>query len=184
VTEKLKRREFLSLNWESTMGFLGNFIAPQIEVERNFFRPPGACNELEFLTSCSRCGKCKEVCPENSIRLFPLDSGVKLVNTPFLEPNETPCTLCAKCIEVCPTKSLNFADFSASPKIGSVKILSDRCLAFKNVMCDYCVRACPNEGALELTQGRPSVSIEKCTGCGICVSSCIADNKALKVVYK
>jgi ferredoxin-type protein NapG len=181
VTEKLKRREFLSLNWESAIGFLGNFIAPQIEVERNFFRPPGACNELEFLASCSRCGKCKEVCPEQSIRLFSLESGVKLVNTPYLEPNVTPCTLCTKCIEVCPTQSLNFSAFSASPRIGSVKVNSNYCLATKNVMCDYCVRACPNEGALELIQGAPSVSAEKCTGCGLCVTSCIADSKALKV---
>lgn len=181
MTEKIKRREFLSLNWESTIGFLGNFIAPQIEVERDFFRPPGSCNELEFLTSCSRCGKCKEICPENSIRLFPLESGVKLVNTPYLEPNVTPCTLCTKCIEVCPTKSLNFPDFAVTPSIGTVQVNPEHCLAFKNVMCDYCVRACPNEGALNLVQGTPSVSIEKCTGCGICVAGCIAEETALKV---
>jgi ferredoxin-type protein NapG len=86
----------------------------------DFFRPPGSCNELEFLTSCSRCGKCKEICPENSIRLFPLDSGVKLVNTPYLEPNITPCTLCTKCIVVCLTTSLNVADFAVTPSIGTV----------------------------------------------------------------
>ncbi|MFK9090605.1 4Fe-4S binding protein [Bacillus salipaludis] len=61
-----------------------------MEIERDFFRPPGACDELEFLTSCSRCGKCVEVCPEESILLFPLSSGARLVNTPYNSLNLTP----------------------------------------------------------------------------------------------
>ncbi|WP_342430851.1 4Fe-4S dicluster domain-containing protein [Neobacillus sp. FSL H8-0543] len=183
MTEKLNRREFLSLNFESTIGFLGNFIAPQIEVERNFFRPPGSCDELEFLTSCTRCGKCREICPEQSIRLFPIKSGAKLAQTPYLDPNKSPCTLCKKCMDVCPTNALNNTDFDAKPNLGGyVKVLSDSCLGYQNVMCDYCVRSCPVSGALQIVNGIPAVSNENCTGCGICVSSCIAEGSALKVI--
>ncbi|OLS40349.1 4Fe-4S dicluster domain-containing protein [Bacillus sp. MRMR6] len=181
MTDKLNRRAFLSLNWESTVGFLGNFIAPQLELERDFFRPPGACEELEFLTSCERCGKCQEVCPEQSIILFSISSGAKLVNTPYLDPNTAPCTFCKRCIDVCPTNALNASDFEVSPKLGYVQIQPNGCLAFQHVMCDYCVRACPVSGAIQIVDGIPVISRQSCTGCGICISRCIAEGSALKI---
>lgn len=63
-----------------------------------------------------------------------------------------------------------------------MKVLSDSCLGYQNVMCDYCVRSCPVSGALQIVNGIPAVSNENCTGCGICVSSCIAEGSALKVI--
>ncbi|CAH2712869.1 Ferredoxin-type protein NapG [Neobacillus rhizosphaerae] len=184
MTERLNRREFLNLNWESTLGFLGNFLAPQMEIERDFFRPPGSCGELEFLTSCTRCGQCQDICPEQSIRLFTLENGAKLVNTPYMVPNESPCTFCKKCIEICPTGSLNLTDFAARPALGYVKVQKDRCLGYQNVMCDYCVRSCPVSGAIRIENSVPVVLIQHCTGCGICVSHCIAEGSALKVMMK
>jgi ferredoxin-type protein NapG len=184
MSEKLNRRQYLALNWESTVNFLGNFLAPQMELERDFIRPPGACGELEFLTSCSRCGKCQEICPEQSITLFPLNDGAKLVNTPFLNLNESPCTFCLKCIDVCPTDALSLETFQKKPQLGYVKVEPANCLAYKNVMCDYCVRACPVEGALRIEKGVPVVSKDNCTGCGQCISSCIGDGTALIVKIK
>ncbi len=184
MTEKLNRREFISLNWESTIGFLGNFIAPQMEIERTFFRPPGALGELGFLTSCTRCGKCQEICPEQSIRMFSLQDGAKLVNTPFLDPNISPCTFCKKCVVACPTDALNETDFEARRFLGYVKVKPGFCLAYNSVMCDYCVRACPVKGAIQLENGVPVVSREQCTGCGICVSKCIAERNGLKVMLR
>lgn len=184
MTDRLNRREFLNLNWESTMGFLGNFLAPQMDLERDFFRPPGSIGELEFLTTCTRCGKCKEICPEESIQLFPLSSGAKLVNTPFLDPNESPCTFCHKCIEVCSDNALNLDAYKKQPFLGYVKLHKNRCLGFQQVMCDYCVRACPVDGALRIVNGIPVISKQHCTGCGICVTSCMADGSALQVILK
>src|SRR5213595_560846 len=37
-------------------------------------RPPGALLESEFLSTCSRCGTCAEVCPANCIKLDPAGS--------------------------------------------------------------------------------------------------------------
>lgn len=184
MNERYNRREFLNLNLESAIGFLGNFLVPQMEIERDFFRPPGACDELEFLTSCTRCGKCQEVCPEQCIRLFPLSCGAKLVNTPFLEPNESPCTFCQKCIEVCPTDALNLSEYKKRQSIGVVNVQNSECLGYQQVMCDYCVRACPVDGALTMENGVPVVSVQYCTGCGICVSSCIAEGSALRVTIR
>lgn len=184
MTEKLNRRQYLTLNWESTLSFLGNFLAPQIDLDRNFFRPPGANRELEFLTTCTRCGICKDVCPEQSIHLFDLASGVKLVNTPYLNPNESPCTFCLKCIDACPTGSLNLRDYREMPILGTAQALIDHCLASKQVMCDYCVRACPESNALTLENGVPVINSELCTGCGICVSHCISEIKSIRITLK
>ncbi|MCH6266799.1 4Fe-4S dicluster domain-containing protein [Neobacillus citreus] len=182
--EKLNRRQYLALNWESTIHFLGNFLAPAMELERDFIRPPGAGEELEFLTSCTRCSKCQEICPEQSIRLFALSDGAKLVNTPYMNLNESPCTFCMKCVEVCPTEALNLSDYQKCPYLGTVKVEKYSCLAYKQVMCDYCVRACPVNGAIRLEDGVPVVSKELCTGCGICITNCIAEGGALKVLQK
>lgn len=184
MSDKVNRREFLTLNWESSIGFLGNFLVPQLEIDRPFFRPPGACGELEFLTSCTRCGKCKEICPEKSIFLFSLSNGPKLLNTPYLDPNLSPCTFCQKCIEVCPTNSLNNEDYLGRPFLGYAEVQASFCLAHQNVMCDYCVRSCPVQGAIQLKDGLPVVSIEACNGCGICISSCISEKKAIMIILK
>ncbi|MFE8694817.1 4Fe-4S dicluster domain-containing protein [Cytobacillus sp. FJAT-53684] len=181
MNERVNRRRFLSINWEATVGFLGNFIGTQIEQERDFFRPPGARNELEFLISCNRCGKCKDSCPEGIISLFTLTEGAKLINTPYLNPNENPCTFCKVCIDVCPTDALSIASLLKSPSIGKAAIQKHNCLTFQDVMCDYCVRSCPEKGAIELINGKPMINEDSCTGCGLCVASCISDYKGVHI---
>lgn len=178
MSERLNRRQFFSLNLEAATGFLGNFLAPQLELERDFFRPPGAVNELEFLTTCNRCGRCKDQCPEKIINLFSISASPKLVNTPYLKPNESPCTFCQKCIEVCPTEALSL---SRSMKIGTAKIMKNTCLGYKNVMCDFCVYSCPEKGAIQLQNGKPVINEELCTGCGQCVSACISEVKGIQI---
>jgi ferredoxin len=32
-------------------------------------RPPGALNEVDFLSRCIRCGECVRVCPNNALQL-------------------------------------------------------------------------------------------------------------------
>lgn len=177
MSDRLSRRQFFSLNLEATVGFLGNFLAPQLDLERDFFRPPGTDSELEFLTACNRCGLCKEACPEGIINLFSISKGAKLVNTPYINPNESPCTFCKKCIEVCPTKALH----DDSPIIGYASINKNTCLTFKDVMCDYCVYACPEDDAIKLENGKPIINKANCNGCGACVSSCISEAKGIYI---
>ncbi len=72
---------------------------------REPIRPPGAVEELEFLSKCIRCGKCLEICLYNAIELAAGDKSVS-VGTPFIVPRNAPCYLCMRCIEVCPTGAL------------------------------------------------------------------------------
>lgn len=181
MNERVNRRQFLSINWEATVGFLGNFIGTQLEQERDFFRPPGAREELDFLTSCNRCGKCKDSCPEGILNLFTLSDGAKILNTPYLNPNESPCTFCQSCIDACPTDALSLSGLLDNPSIGKAEILKHNCLTFKDVMCDYCFRSCPVKSAIELIDGKPSINEESCTGCGLCVTSCISEVKGIQI---
>jgi ferredoxin-type protein NapG len=179
MTDDLNRRNYLKLNWKASFSFLGNVLSPQLEKERECFRPPGAGNELDFLTSCTRCGKCSEGCPEGIIRLLPMSFGAGQMNTPFLDPNLSACTFCLKCIEVCPTDALSEHHLTKIPAIGKAFIRKKGCIAHQNVMCDYCVRACPIDQAIHLENGVPIVNEEKCNGCGNCVSQCISEYKGI-----
>ncbi|SEN24550.1 ferredoxin-type protein NapG [Mesobacillus persicus] len=179
MNERLNRRQFLSMNWDATVGFVGNLVLSQLDDEREFFRPPGASTEVEFLTLCTRCGLCKNACPEETISLFSLASGAKLANTPFIDPNIRPCTMCGKCIDVCPSHALTTIANGGSAVVGFADILPDNCLAFKDVMCDYCIRACPQTQAIYLDNGKPVVIAENCNGCGLCVSRCISVDKGI-----
>lgn len=181
MDERVNRRQFLSINWGATIGFLGNFIGTQMEEERDFFRPPGAGDELDFLTSCNRCGKCKDSCPEGIISLFALSDGAKLLNTPYLKPNESPCTFCQMCIDVCPTNALSMSNLLEKQAIGKATIVQHNCVTFQDVMCDYCVRSCPISGAISIIDGKPSINEANCTGCGLCVASCISEMKGIKI---
>ncbi|MBS4189603.1 4Fe-4S dicluster domain-containing protein [Bacillus sp. FJAT-49705] len=79
-----------------------------------------------------------------------MTDGAKLINTPVLNPNESPCTFCRKCVDVCPTDALSITSFLEDPSLGKATIQNKSCLSFKEVMCDYCVRSCPAEGAIAL----------------------------------
>ncbi len=160
-------------NFKSVLGLFGQMILPTFDQERTFIRPPGAQDELVFLTSCTRCGICNDVCPVSTIQLFNIESGAKLAGTPFLNPNEIACTFCYECVYNCPTDALVMSEINKTPSIGLAKVISTNCVAFKDVMCDYCIRCCPEPGALSLESGKPMVDQNLCTGCGQCVVSCI-----------
>jgi len=182
MTSEISRRRFLAWNFEAAAGFLGHVLMPSIEEERSFFRPPGSGDELAFLASCTRCGICKDVCPEQSISLFTVSSGAKLVNTPYLDPNISPCTFCGKCIDACQEGALSQSSLAADRAIGKARIIESNCLAHKGVICDYCVQGCPRKGvAIVVDKGIPVIQSAGCDGCGQCVQNCIADSQSILV---
>lgn len=53
-----------------------------------------------------------------------------------------------------------------------------RCIALTS-FCAVCVERCPVPGAMQVTNGMPSVVADVCTGCGICQQVCPAPTNAV-----
>jgi len=101
----LPRRAFLGLVGKGAIVVaLGGFIR-FLGRKDSFIRPPGALPEEEFLSLCTRCPKCQEVCPRGVITPVLLTESVISVGTPRLQGY---CNGCMLCNWVCPTGALRW----------------------------------------------------------------------------
>lgn len=66
----------------------------------------------------------------------------------------------------------------ALPADAVAVIQGRRCIALTS-FCAACVERCPVPGAMQLTNGLPSVVPDVCTGCGICHEVCPAPTNAV-----
>lgn len=140
-------------------------------------RPPGAIEETEFLTRCTRCNDCAAACPHQV--LFPLGASKGMAaGTPSFDPVRAPCLLCEDlpCISACTTGAL--VREGAAP-MASVTIQHWDCLNALGAECRTCIERCPVEGVLTFAAGRIRVNDATCTGCGACQHACPAPNNAV-----
>lgn len=176
------RRHF----FRSTLGHLVEEAAERTErrvVPKRYFRPPGALAEVAFIAACTRCGDCLDVCPAHAIFNAPPGAGLA-AGTPVIEPIAQPCIACdeMKCAAVCPTDALILpGNLWEGYRMAELELVPERCIAFQNVECGVCARACPlGEKALALdSAGRPFIKFEGCVGCGVCVRACPSTPAAL-----
>ena len=176
------RRDF----FRSTFGRIGREVAERTErrvvVERHF-RPPGAVDEITFLSLCTRCDTCIEVCPPHAIVKAPASAGLA-AGTPMIDMRRQPCTVCPDipCAAACPTGALVVpARKWEGYRLGWLELVPERCIAFHEVECGVCARACPvGDRALSLDdRGRPVLKAEGCVGCGVCVRACVTTPPSL-----
>jgi len=158
-------------------------------------RPPGALAEDAFVSTCIRCLKCVDACPNRALEPMPLVIGDARSQTPTMHPRKAACMLCAgvdgdylKCTEACPSGALQLIrksdeEVKAKVHIGTAEIDVDLCYSYNNWSCGACFRACPLAGEA-MTVGlweRPTVHPEACVGCGCCERSCIRYPHAIRV---
>jgi ferredoxin-type protein NapF len=147
---------------------------------RNFFRGkkistpsairlPWVIDEQHFINDCTQCGDCVTSCEENII--VKGDGGF-----PELDFSQGECTFCQTCIDVC--KQPLFVDKRAENQTAwqlDIKIKSN-CLAKNNVVCQSCQDSCETEAIsfkyLLSKTPQPQIALDKCNGCGACVSIC------------
>ncbi len=186
----------------------GGFVADKIEdavtkVSPKRLRPPGALDEFAFLTACTRCDKCIEVCPQDSLVKAGPSAGLGL-HAPVLEPRRMACFLCTDlpCVTACPEGALIWpkrkledgTELEGPPavKIGTAKVKEKLCLTFsaddrEATPCTVCVDRCPYPGeAIRMVKAEsgpdhPEVIADRCTGCGLCTFGCPAPEAAIIV---
>lgn len=140
-------------------------------------RPPGALDEPAFLAACTRCDGCVQACPQLAIRKAGPELGAAMVGTPVLKPDENPCLYCdgMPCIAACDDGALVAG--GDRPAIGTIRIDAAVCYQAQRQPCDYCQVRCPVRPRA-VTVGMPGavpvVSMERCTGCGVCAQICPA----------
>jgi len=157
---------------------------------KRFLRPPGALSEEEFLKSCTGCGQCANVCPNQCISLHGLESGLEQLITPKISARSKGCILCMACTQVCPTGALKKLEPTAEGKravsMGTAILTHDLCYSWTEPSrtCGVCYRACPLPGEA-MTIGlyeRPTIHPDKCVGCGLCEQACIHMPQAIRVI--
>jgi MauM/NapG family ferredoxin protein len=206
LDEPQERGDFFKSLGTLLAGFVANSLEEAVTgLGPKLLRPPGALDELEFLTKCTRCDKCMPACPENAILIAPPSAGLAL-KTPYLDPRSVPCFLCTSlpCIAACedgaliwPKRTLAGGTVIDGPRavhMGTARVKQTRCVTWETVdrgarACRICVDRCPYpEEALRISEpregetiGHPVVDAEICTGCGICVFACPAEPTAIIV---
>jgi polyferredoxin len=119
-------------------------------------RPPGSCEEQEFLERCIKCDQCLRVCPTNVLQPASFEAGVEGLWTPLMNFRMGFCQLqCTACGHVCPTgaiqrltveEKMGLAEFAdrGPVKLGTAHYDFGRCLPWsKNIPCVVCEEVCP-----------------------------------------
>lgn len=142
-------------------------------------RPPGALAEKDFMAACIRCTRCAEACDMNSIHYFGPEAG-SLQGTPYLDPISAACDMCLACGEACPTGALEILIRKEDIHMGTAVVDDRLCVSINGTgICGACFTACPLRGQA-ITQGirnAPEIHPDICTGCGLCESFCIVDDR-------
>ncbi|HHT9121079.1 MAG TPA: 4Fe-4S dicluster domain-containing protein, partial [Candidatus Hypogeohydataceae bacterium YC41] len=177
----IERRQFFKEVFQSATDLVKE-LAKEKMANRQCLRPPGAVEELAFVTLCTRCDECIKVCPHMAIRGAGPDMGLAL-GSPVIIPREKPCYLCEDfpCIKACKESALIMPAKKEEVRMGLATIDKEKCIAGGFINCQSCVIACPIIGAVEMVEGKPVIHEELCTGCGLCENTCLTVNNACAI---
>ena len=96
LDENQGRSDFFSSIKTLAFGFLAErFEGLTTGLGAHLIRPPGALDELSFLSSCTRCDKCIEACPQDALIKADAKTGLA-IGSPHIDPRRTPCFLCTE----------------------------------------------------------------------------------------
>ena len=145
------------------------FLRGNLTGRDSAIRPPWAVEESEFVARCDQCSECVAACPSHLIEAA--NDGLPFMN--FLKGE---CDFCHACARACTTGALVYRDEANQPIWSLAATIESTCIAFNGVVCRTCGEHCET-AAIRFVHvvGRgaiPQVDLERCTGCGACVSVC------------
>ncbi len=122
-------------------------------------RPPFALRERDFLATCTGCGRCVKVCPNDVLMM---NAGYPQIWLDF-----SFCEYCGRCHDVCPTTALS----AKLPASGLTATISEAC-ENRFSFCDNCRNSCHNDALTWVSGEKPIIDTQKCAGCGECLRAC------------
>ncbi|MCB1930662.1 MAG: hypothetical protein KDH17_21860 [Rhodocyclaceae bacterium] len=191
-----RRRLFLRSGVQKVAQATVDVAAHQLATRpQNWFRPPFATDEWQFLELCTRCDECLAACPHEVLFPLPARLGPRLERTPAMDLLHKGCHLCADwpCVKACETGALALpspdatADEEEAPGLSSRPLLAlaaidtSTCLPYLGPECGACADACPVPGALRWQGPRPFIEPQICVGCARCREACIVEPKAVRL---
>jgi ferredoxin-type protein NapF len=194
-----KAAEGVSLSRRYVMGSMAFGLFSALAIKTNplqtesglknnrLIRPPGALPEKKFVSTCTGCGECLKVCPNNALQSTFLEAGLAGLYTPRLVPRIGYCEeFCNFCGRVCPTEAIRHLSIEEKRlvQMGVAHIDKTRCLAYdQDKVCLVCNEQCSYHAVVGDEKKRPIVKEEKCTGCGICENKCPVDGESAITVF-
>ncbi|MDH3975380.1 MAG: 4Fe-4S dicluster domain-containing protein [Deltaproteobacteria bacterium] len=173
MKENMTRAQFLKKMFTTASDQVTKAVDKRVEaLTPDRPRPPWSLTESEFLGTCEKCRSCGEICPQDIIYYHGEDSLIA-AGTPYLDFTEDYCDYCGECVKACPSGALNFERGHKEP--GKALISKNACIAFSGTICRYCAEACPELAITMEVYKYPKIDIEKCNGCGACISPCIGE---------
>ncbi len=166
-------------------------------------RPPGSVPERDFLRMCIRCGECFQACPNDVLRPLGLQQGIDGLWTPHVVADWSGCEpSCNNCGQVCPTGAIRALPLQEKrvARMGLAVVDKRACLPYAGrEECQLCVDECATAGYRAIQFERagtemdesgnpiedtgllaPVVLADRCVGCGLCQTRCLAINAAEK----
>ena len=177
----LTRRQTLAALGTGLVGTTWLVLDPKHQtIGDSALRPPGAVPEMEFLSTCVRCGQCIKACPTNCLQPAALETTIAGFMSPISIMRLGPCDQnCNACGECCPTDAIRSLDIDEKlyAKIGNAVINRGKCIVWEQDQhCLVCDEHCPY-GAIywkedQAGKRHPYVDENRCNGCGQCEKAC------------
>jgi ferredoxin-type protein NapF len=141
---------------------------------KSFIYPPYFDKKEDFL-NCLKCETkdCLNACNEKIIKI---ENSI-----PVLDFTNSGCTFCDECAEACKEGVLKTEN--KKNKINAQMIINpNKCIAWNQTICFSCQDICEENAIIYKGMFNPVIDLEKCTGCGFCISVCPANAIEIKII--
>lgn len=140
-------------------------------LKASFIYPPYYKDKRDFV-KCNECESkdCLIACNEKVIKI--------IENKPTLNFNNSGCTFCDECAINCKYGVLRVE--YKKDKIAQMIINPNKCIAWNKTICFSCYDICEENAIIYKGMLNPVIDLDKCTGCGFCISVCVANSIEIK----